>query len=110
MKNAKKMSLPLFCKWMQDNVKCELRQTSRRLEAVINADVIEPGTFAALIAIIEEGELLISELTERFASPGEAFIALESVQEETIDLVPFTQWMQDQYWSTKDLKVEMIRF
>ena len=109
-KKAKKMTLPLFYKWLQDNVKCELRQTKSRVDAVIDASVIEAGTFAALFAIMEGGELLISELTDRFSSREDAWAALEAVQEETADLEPFAQWLQDQFWSAKNVKVEMIQF
>jgi hypothetical protein len=110
MKNAKKMTLPLFHKWLKDNVNCELRLTKSRVDAVICADVIEPGTFAALFAIMEGSELLISELTERFPTREDAWAALEAVQEETADLEPFAQWLQDQFWSAKNVKVETINF
>ena len=109
-KKAKKMTLPLFYKWLQDNVKCELRQTKSRVDAVIDASVIEAGTFAALFAIMEGSELLISELTDRFSAREAAWAALEAAQEETADLEPFAQWRQDQFWSAKNVKVEMISF
>lgn len=109
-KKTKKMTLPLFHKWLEDNVKCELRLTKSRVDAVIDASVIEAGTFAALFAITEGSELLISELTDRFSSREDAWAALEAVQEETADLEPFTQWLKDQFWSAKNVKVETISF
>lgn len=110
MKKAKKMTLSQFIQWLQANVNCELCQGGQRVNAVVNADVIETGTFAALFAIMEGSDLLISELTDRFPTREAAWAALESAQEKTADLVPFPQWVQDQYWTAKDVKVETIRF
>lgn len=59
---------------------------------------------------MEGRKLLISELTDRFPTQELAWAALEAVQEETADLEPFAQWLQDQFWSAKNVKVEIIRF
>ena len=110
MKIAKKMNLSLFVKWMQENLKCELRQSGRRIDAVINADVLEKGTFAALFAQMEGSQLIISELVDTFYSLEASWAALDSDQADAYDPVPFHQWVKDQYWTAKEVKVERIEF
>lgn len=82
----------------------------RRLEAVINADVIEADTYAALFAQMDGSELMIGELLNTFHSLEEAWVALNSGQACDYDWVHFSQWVQDQYWTAKSITVEAIIF
>lgn len=108
MKKDKKMNLAQLADWLSENLNCQIRQVGRRLEAVINADVIEAGTFAALFAQVDGSELMVGELLNTFHSPEEAWAALDSGQASTYDLVPFAQWVQDQYWTAKNVTVEVF--
>jgi len=110
VKKEKKMNLAQFADWLRENLICEIRQVGRRLEAVINAEVIEAGTYAALFAQMDGSELMIGELLNTFHSPEEAWAALDSGQASAYDLVPFAQWVQDQYWTAKNVKVQKIEF
>ncbi len=110
MKKEKKMDLAQFADWLSENLKCEVRPVGRRLEAVINANVIEAGTYAVLFAQMDGSELMVGELLNNFHSPEEAWAALDSGQASAYDLVPFAQWVQDQYWTAKEVRVEKITF
>jgi len=110
VKKEKKLNLAQFADWLRENLKCEIRQVGRRLEAVINADVIEAGSYAALFAQMDGSELMIGELLNTFHSPVEAWAALDSGQASAYDSVPFSQWVQDQYWTAKNVTVERITF
>jgi len=105
----KKMTLPLFVSWLRENLQCELSQSGQRLEAIINADNIEKGTFAALYARMQADQVMICELADTFYSMEEARAALDNPT-ETYDPVPFQQWVKDQYWTAKDVKVERVLF
>lgn len=110
MTKEKKLDLAQFADWLRENLKCEIRQVGRRLEAVINAEVIEAGTYAALVAQMDGSELMVGELLNTFHSPEEAWAALDSGQASVYDSVPFPQWVQDQYWTAKNVTVEKIIF
>lgn len=104
------MNLAQFADWLRENLKCEIRQVGRRLEVVINANMIEAGTYAVLFAQMDGSELMVGELLNTFHSPEEAWAAIDSGQASAYDLVPFSQWVQDQYWTAKNVKVEAIIF
>ena len=109
MQIPKKMTLPLFVSWLRENLQCELSQSGQRLEAIINADNIEKGTFAALYARMQADQVMICELADTFYSMEEARAALDNPT-ETYDPVPFQQWVKDQYWTANDVKVERVLF
>jgi len=110
VKKEKKMNLGQFADWLRENLKCDVRQLGQRLEAVINGDVIEAGTYAALFAQMDGSELMVGELLHTFHSWEEAWATLDSGQVNACDPVPFSQWVQDQYWTAKEVKVERITF
>jgi hypothetical protein len=105
----KKMTLPLFITWLRENLQCELSKLGQRLEVIINANNIEPGTFAALYAEMQGDKVMVSELAETFYSMEEARAALDNPT-DTYDPVSFHQWVKDQYWTAKGVKVEKIVF
>jgi hypothetical protein len=105
----KKMTLPLFVTWLRENLQCELSQSGQRLEVIINADNIEKGTFAALFAYMQGDQVMVRELAETFYSMEEARAALDNPI-DTYDPVPFHQWVVDQYWTAKEVKVERVLF
>ena len=105
----KKMTLPLFITWLRENLQCELSKLGQRLEVIINADNIEPGTFAALYAEIQDDQVMVCELANTFYSMEEARTALDDPT-DTYDPVPFHQWVKDQYWTASGVKVEKIVF
>lgn len=109
MQIPKKMTLPLFITWLQENLQCELGQSGQRLEVIINADNIEKGTFAALYAYMQGDQVMVRELAETFYSMEEARAALDNPT-DTYDPVSFHQWVKDQYWTAKGVKVEKIVF
>jgi len=103
------MTLPLFVTWLQENLQCELSQSGQRLEVIINADNIEKGTFVALYAYMQSDQVMVRELTETFYSREDARAALDNPT-DIYDPVPFHQWVQDQYWTAKEVKVERVLF
>jgi len=105
----KKMTLPLFVTWLRVNLQCELSQSGQRLKVIINADNIEKGTFAALYAYMQGDQVMVCELADTFYSIEEAQAALDNPT-DTYDPVPFHQWVQDQYWTAKNVKVERVLF
>jgi hypothetical protein len=105
----KKMTLQMFVAWLQESLQCELRQSGRRLKVIINADNIEKRTFAALYAYMQVDQVMVCELADTFYSMEEARTALDNPT-DTYDPVPFHQWVQDQYWTAKRVKVEKIVF
>lgn len=109
MQIPKKMTLPLFVTWLQENLQCELSQSGQRLEVIISADSIEKGTFAALYAYMQGDQVMVRELAETFYSMEEARTALDNPT-DTYDPVSFHQWVQDQYWTAKEVKVERVLF
>ncbi len=109
MQIPKKMTLPLFVTWLRESLQCELNQSGQRLEVIINADNIEKGTFAALYTYMQGDQVMVRELAETFYSQEEARVALDDPT-DTYDPVPFHQWVKDQYWTAKGVKVEKIVF
>ena len=109
MQIPKKMTLPLFVTWLQESLQCELSQSGRRLKVIINTDNIEKGTFAALYAYMQGDQVMVCELADTFYSIEEAQAALDNPT-DTYDPVPFHQWVQDQYWTAKEVKVERVLF
>ena len=105
----KKMTLPLFVTWLRVNLQCELSQSGQRLKVIINADNIEKGAFAALYAYMQGDQVMVRELAQTFYSREEARAALDNPT-DTYDPVPFHQWVKDQYWTAKDVKVERVLF
>ena len=109
MKIPKQMTLPLLVTWLRENLNCELSQSGKRLEVIINSDNIEKGTFAALYAQMQGDQVMICELTDTFYSREAARAALDN----PIDIyepVPFHQWVQEQYWTASGVMVEKIVF
>lgn len=109
MQIPKKMTLPLFVTWLREYLQCELSKSGQRLEVIINADNIEPGTFAALYAEMQGDQVMVWELANTFYSIEEARVALDN-STDTYDPVPFHQWVKDQYWTASEVKVEKIVF
>lgn len=105
----KKMTLPLFVTWLRENLQCELSQSGKRLEVIINADNIEKGTFAALYAYMQGDQVMVCELADTFYSQEEARAALDE-SADTYDPAPFHQWVKDQYWTAQEVKVERVLF
>lgn len=109
MQIPKKMTLPLFVSWLKENLQCELSKSGQRLEVIINTDNIEKGTFAALYAQMQSDQVMVWELADTFYSMEEARAALDNPT-ATYDPVPFHQWVKDQYWTAKGVKVERVLF
>ena len=103
MQIPKKMTLPLFITWLRENLQCELSKLGQRLEVIINANNIEPGTFAALYAEMQGDKVMVSELAETFTAWRRPGAALDNPT-DTYDPVSFHQWVKDQYWTAKGLR------
>ena len=54
-------------------------------------------------------QVMVCELAETFYSREEARTALDNPT-DTYDPIPFHQWVQDQYWTAKEVKVERVLF
>ncbi|MEN6348645.1 MAG: hypothetical protein ABFD08_04495 [Syntrophomonas sp.] len=101
MELPEKMDLQNFTAWLQEKLPGEKRLVMNRVETVFSADNIEPGSFAALFAYMDGGELMICELASTFLSIKEAWAALSSEEVYTFRPAPFYQWAEGQYWTLK---------
>lgn len=104
MEGLEKMDLQKFANWLKENLPGERRLVNNRIETVFPADIIQPGSFAALFAYMNGSELMVCELASTFLSVEEAWAALSSEELYTFRAVPFYQWAQDQYWSARKIK------
>jgi len=102
------MDLEKFAGWLQENLPGERRLFMNRVETVFPADIIEPGSFAALFAYMNGNELMICELASTFLSIKEAWAALSSEEVYTFKPAPFYQWVEDQYWTAKKESFEPL--
>ncbi|MEN6463445.1 MAG: hypothetical protein ABFC94_19015 [Syntrophomonas sp.] len=100
------MDLQKFAQWLQENLPGEIRLVMNRVETVFPADILQPGSFAALLAYMNDSELMICELAPTFLSPEEAWAALSSEEVYTFRAVPFYQWVEYQYWTAKKVQTE----
>lgn len=108
MKVPKNMDLQKFANWLQENLPGERRLVMNRIETVFPADKIEPGSFAALFAYMNGDELMICELASTFESSEEAWASLSLDEIYTFRPVPFYQWVEDQYWTAKEVSIEQF--
>lgn len=106
MELPEKMDLHKFSQWLQENLPGEKRLVMNRVETVFPADLLQPGSFAALFAYMNDNELMICELASTFLSVEDAWAALSSEEVYTFRAVPFYQWIEYQYWTAKKVQVE----
>lgn len=108
MKVPNNMDLQKFANWLQENLKGERRLVMNRIEAVFPADNIQPGSFAGLFAYMNGDELMVCELASTFVSLQEAWASLSSDEIYTFRPVSFYRWVEDQYWTATDVKVQTM--
>lgn len=101
MEIPEEMDLHKFAEWLQENLPGERRLVMNRVETVFSADILQPGSFAALFAYMNANQLMICELASTFLSVEEAWAALSSEELYTFRAVPFCQWAPNQYWTVK---------
>ncbi|MEQ8174624.1 MAG: hypothetical protein ABRQ26_06080 [Syntrophomonadaceae bacterium] len=106
MEVSEKMDLQKFAGWLQDNLPGERRLVMNRVETVFPADILQPGSFAALLAYMNGDELMVCELASTFLTAEEAWAALSSEEVYTFRAVPFYQWAPNQYWTAKKVQTE----
>lgn len=101
----KKMTLQQFGPWLQEKAGAEYRSTKGRTDCVVSIDHIEPGFFAALYAVNSVDGLVVAELTENFSDRAAAWEALDN-DGETYLPVLFDDWVEQQYLTDREAKVE----
>jgi len=101
----KKMTLQQFGPWLQEKAGAEYRGAKDRTDCVTSIDHIEPGCFAALYAVNSVDGLVVVELAENFSDPAAAWEALANDQ-ETYPPVLFDDWVEQQYLTDREAKVE----
>ena len=109
MKKTKKMTLQNFAFWLEETCNAQWRLYDGTLYAVISINHIEPGLYAALYAEDEDGEIMVTELTDYFLTPWEAKIAL-GIKETQDDqgALPLSEWLNTQYLTDHDAKIRQI--
>jgi len=111
MKVPKKITLQGFIDWIRINTKCEVRITGQdRVNVVVFADNIEPGKCVPLYARVSGDKVMIRELSDDYHSVEEAWQALEDAGANSYATQPFQDWVQDQYLTAKDVRVEKLSF
>ncbi len=78
IKIPKNITLPKFADWIKTNTNCEVRINQKRLEIVVFADNIEKNRCVPLIAYMNGNHLMVTELTDDYFSPEEAWQALDN--------------------------------
>ncbi|MEA1960689.1 MAG: N-acetylmuramoyl-L-alanine amidase [Bacillota bacterium] len=109
IKVPKKMTLQKFIGWIKKNTNCEVRIEHDQVNVVVFADNIEKGKCVPLFAELDDDIVMITELTDDFHSPKAAWQALEDETADTFPPEPFHEWVQDQYLTAGDVKVEKFR-
>ena len=100
-----KMSLQQFGPWLQEKAGAEIRGTMGRTDCVVSIDHIEPGSLVALYAVNLANSLVVVELAGHFDSAAAAWAALAN-GEETYPPVPFNDWVEQQYLTDWEARVE----
>lgn len=106
MEVPEEMNLHKFTKWLQENLPGERRLVMNRVETVFPADILQPGSFAALFAYMNDNELMVCELAPTFLCVEDAWAALSSEELYTFRAVPFYQWAAYQYWTSKKVQAD----
>lgn len=106
MEVPEKMDLQKFDKWLQENLPGERRLVMNRIETVFPADILQPGSFAALFAYMNGSELMVCELASTFLTVEEAWAELSSEEVYTFRSIPFYKWVEGQYWTLKKVQAE----
>ncbi|MEA1960508.1 MAG: N-acetylmuramoyl-L-alanine amidase [Bacillota bacterium] len=106
IKVPKKMTLKAFVDWIKQTTNCEVRIEHDQVNVVVFADNIEKGKYVSLYAKQDDNIVTITELTGDYHSPEEAWQALEDETADTFPPEPFHEWVQDQYLTAGDVKVE----
>jgi hypothetical protein len=108
-KQKSKMTIQQFGPWMEEKAQAEYRRENNRLNCVVSIDHIEPGKFVALYAVPSNSSLLIIELASSFNSKAEAWEALANGS-ETYPPLFFNDWVNQQYLTDREAKVERFEF
>lgn len=109
IKVPKKITLQKFAAWIKEYTRCEVRASGHRLNIVVFADNIETGKCIPLFAESENDTVQITELADDYYSPEEAWKALEDGA-DCYPAVPFHEWVQDQYLTAENVRIEKISF
>jgi hypothetical protein len=104
---TKKMTLQQFGPWLEEKAGAETKSLKDRTDAVVSIDHIEPGCFAALYARPSVDGLVIFELAAYFKSKDDAWEALAG-DHETYPPVLFDDWVDQQYLTDREAKVERL--
>lgn len=107
IKVPKNITLPKFIDWIKANTNCEVRINQKRLEIVVFADNIEKDRCVPLIAYMDGNHLMITELTDDYYSPQDAWQALDN-NVPAYPPIPFYDWVKDQYLTAKDVRIERL--
>ncbi len=102
-----KMSLQQFGPWLQEKAGAAIKTMTDRTDCVVSIDHIEPGSFVALYAVNSADGLVVVELAAYFNSESAAWEALAN-GEETYPPVPFNDWVEQQYLTDREAKVERL--
>jgi hypothetical protein len=103
------MTIKQFGPWMEEKSQAEYRRENNRVNCAVSIDHIDPGKFAALYAVPSNSGLLIIELASLFNNKNEAWEALANGGESYPPLF-FTDWVNQQYLTDRDAKVERFEF
>ena len=96
-----------FITWIKKNTDCEVKINGERVEVVVFANKIDPGRCIPLVAEMDNDILEIIEFSNDYYNPRTARQAIEN-GEDAYSPVPFYEWVQDQYLTAKDVKVERV--
>ena len=102
IKVPKKITLSKFAAWIKEYTRCEVRASGPRLNIVVFADNIEAGKCIPLFAETENDTVQITELADDFYSPEDGA--------DCYPAVPFNEWVQDQYLTAENVRIEKISF
>lgn len=103
--NAKNMNLQQFGSWLQEKAEALVRSGPDRLDCVVSIDHIEAGSFLALYVQRTARGLAVTELAGYFPDADSAWHAIER-QDESYPPVPAAEWMEQQYITDRQARVE----